>query len=173
MPYPMTSALSHLSGTLVETLNGSSVSRYVHGPRGIHAQKDASANWEWLLADGLGSVRLVVDNSGSVLESRQYDPYGGAFGTTGTTQTNYGFTGEQRAGNTELMYLRARYYATNSGAFVSSDLLESVNRYAYASGNPVNRVDLNGLQDFGVDCPVIFVDGIPLQLCGLPIGGKS
>jgi hypothetical protein len=63
-----------------------------------------------LVQDGLGSVRGVVDNSVSVLESRNYDPYGESFGATGSSQTAYGFTGEPTDDN-GLLYLRAlRFY---------------------------------------------------------------
>ena len=36
------------------------ITRNVHTPPGIHAHKDASGAWEWMVQDGLGSVREVV-----------------------------------------------------------------------------------------------------------------
>ncbi|MBA3867525.1 MAG: hypothetical protein H0X30_00070 [Anaerolineae bacterium] len=171
-----------LAQTLAETLNGTAVTRFVHGPHGIHAQKDATNNWEWMLQDGLGSVRVVVDNNGNVLESRQYDPYGGGFGTTGTNQTSYNFTGEQQAGNTELLYLRARYYATNGGAFASLDPFEgtactpmSLNRYMYVQGNVTNDAVgelINGYNYVGGN-PVNLLDpsGMSVQLSQLLSSG--
>ncbi|MEO8391666.1 MAG: RHS repeat-associated core domain-containing protein, partial [Chloroflexota bacterium] len=162
--------------TVLQATQGANTTRYVHAPRGIHAQRDASGNWEWMLQDGLGSVRGVVDNSVNPLESRLYEPYGVPFGTSGTSQTNYGFTGEMTDAN-NLLYLRARYYAPSLGVFTGLDPMEnrnryqyvsgnpvngavgellSLNRYAYANGNPVNLVDPSGMQaclaDF--DCPV-------------------
>ena len=53
-------------------------------PRGIHAHTGFRRNWQWIVQDGLGSVREVLDNSVGVLESQNYDPYGNAFGATGT-----------------------------------------------------------------------------------------
>jgi RHS repeat-associated protein len=125
----------------------------VHGPEGIHAQKDATNNWEWMIQDGLGSVRMVVDADGDVLETRVYDPYGSTIGTlgAGTTQTNYGFTGEQKSDMTDLLYLRSRYYSTSGGVFTALDPFEgmweepmSINGYSYVHGNPVNFVDPSG-----------------------------
>ncbi|MEZ4672131.1 MAG: DUF1308 domain-containing protein [Anaerolineae bacterium] len=125
---------------------GANVTRHIHGLRGIHAHKDAANNWEHPLQDGLGSVREVVDNSVAVLESRNYDPFGTGFGNTGTSQTNYGFTGELVDGG-GLLDLRARRYAPGVGVFASLDPLETPNRYAYVSGNPINRTDPSGLFD--------------------------
>ena len=82
-----------LAVVLSET-TGANTMRYVHSPRGIHAHKDTGGNWEWMVQDGLGSVREVVDNSVGVLWSTNYDGFGNPFGAVGTAQTNYGFTGE-------------------------------------------------------------------------------
>jgi len=38
------------------------MARMVHTPFGLLAQEDNAGNWEWMLGDGLGSVRSVVDN---------------------------------------------------------------------------------------------------------------
>ena len=151
---------------------GSNTVRYAHGPKGIHAQKDASGNWEWMLQDGLGSVRQAADNSNNVLWNGSYEPYGVPFGISGTSSTMYGFTGEPTDAN-NLLYLRARYYAPSLGVFTGRDPFEgfwqrpmslngyswvegnvpndavgellSLNGYAYANGNPVNLVDPNGM----------------------------
>ncbi|HVU10244.1 MAG TPA: RHS repeat-associated core domain-containing protein, partial [Phototrophicaceae bacterium] len=114
--------------TVLQATQGANTTSYVHAPRGIHGQKDASGNWEWMLQDGLGSVRSVVDSSLNPLESRLYEPYGVPFGTSGTSQTSYGFTGEMTDAN-NLLYLRARYYAPSLGVFTAQDYVESVNRY--------------------------------------------
>jgi hypothetical protein len=46
-----------------------------------------------------------------------------------------------------LQYHRARYYDPALGIWTAQDFLETPNRYMYASANPINRVDLNGLKD--------------------------
>jgi RHS repeat-associated protein len=87
---------------------------------------------------GLGQVR------GNWLEQipptiAQYPPYSG-----------YGYTGEWEDDN-GLVYLRARYYNHEQGRFISHDPVEgsmnlpiSLNRYAYADNNPVNKTDPSG-----------------------------
>jgi RHS repeat-associated protein len=140
---------------------------YIHSPRGIHAQETMSG-WEWMVQDGLGSVRGVVDNSVGVLESRNYDPYGELFGATGSSQTVYGFTGEPMDDN-GLLHLRARYYNPAAGVFTALDPFEgmwhepmSINGYSYVHGNPLNRIDPSGMQVCvpGVDCPIMTPDDI-------------
>jgi RHS repeat-associated protein len=130
---------------------GANTERYVHGPMGIHAQQDNAGAWDWVVQDGLGSVRGVVDNTLAVQESRMYDPYGNPFGVVGTNQTVYGFTGEQTDEN-KLLHLRKRYMNPALGAFVSLDPFEgatcrpmSLNGYSWVEGNPINSTDPSGM----------------------------
>jgi hypothetical protein len=102
---------------------GTNTTRYVHGLRGIHAQKDSANNWEHMLTDGLGSVRGVVDTNANVLWSANLDPYGNPFSTVGTAQTNYGFTGEYGLPG-GLLHLRSRNYHPALGVFTALDPFE-------------------------------------------------
>jgi len=139
-----------------------STTYYVHGPRGILAQKDPSQNWEWMMQDGLGSVRSVVNNSSGVEWSGSPDPFGNYFGEAGTRQTPYGFTGEYTDPITGMVHLRARDYHPALGVFPALDPLETFNRYSYVQGNPINRSDPSGMTDVVVDepeVPAILVSG--------------
>lgn len=131
---------------VLSATQGANVNRYVHGPRGIHAQKDSAGAWEWMAQDGLGSVRSIVDNGSNLLWSTNYDPFGNGLGTIGTPQTNYGFTGELVDGG-GLLDLRARRYNTGIGIFASLDPFEglrdramSLNGYSWVEGNTPNAV---------------------------------
>ena len=71
--------------------------------------------------------------------------------TTGTTTNNYLFTGEQLDPNSNLYYLRARYYDPEVGRFNSRDPFAgslsdpvSLHKYLYAQNNPVFYVDPTG-----------------------------
>jgi RHS repeat-associated protein len=63
----------------------------------------------------------------------------------GASVNHWLFTGEQHDADSELYYLRARYYDPESGRFLSRDPLPGGQPYAYAGGNPINRVDPSGL----------------------------
>jgi len=85
------------------------------------------------------------------LDWGQASTYGEVLGPTGTSQTEYGFTGEPTDGN-GLVYLRARYYAPALGTFTGLDPLEggmdssgSLNRYTWVDGNVPNRADPSGM----------------------------
>jgi len=91
----------------------------------------------------------------------------GAFGEvrakSGTLSTSFLFTGEQFDAKARLWeglyYLRARYYDSETGRFLTQDPFggfvispQSLNRYPYAVNDPVNLVDpwgLCGFRSFG------------------------
>ncbi len=131
---------------------GANVTRQVHSPFGLHTVQEPTGDWRWMVPDALTTVRGTVDSGAAVLESRLYDPYGSVISTTGTSQTDFGFTGEPTDSGDGLVYLRARYYNPTIGQFFGLDPLEgnmgnplSLNRYAYVVDDPVNRRDPSGL----------------------------
>lgn len=66
---------------VLATTTDAATTRYVHNPLGgILSQHDAAGAWHWALVDGLGSVRGMVDEAGSVT-------------------LPFAFTGEPRDGN--------------------------------------------------------------------------
>ena len=155
-----------LAVVLQETID-SNVNRFIHGPRGIHAQQDNSGDWFWPMQDGLGSVRSVVDDVLAVQGIQHYEPYGTPYGEQRSLGMPFGFTGEPMDDD-GLVYLRIRYINPTLGQFMSQDYLEALNRYVYTSGNPVNLVDRNGLQDAlpFANCQWMRgLDGIPYFNC--------
>ena len=48
---------------------GATTDRFIHGPRGLHAQQDAAGTWTHPLQDGLGSVRGTVDEALAAVEA--------------------------------------------------------------------------------------------------------
>ncbi|MCC6615500.1 MAG: hypothetical protein IT320_18650 [Anaerolineae bacterium] len=146
-----------LSVVLTAT-TGANTDRYVHGPRGIHAQRDTADNWEWMVQDGLGSVRGVADNTGAVQWSGSYADYGTPYDEVGTPQTMYGFTGEP-TNETGLVHLRARDYNPALGIFTALDLFEgmactpmTLNGYSWVAGNTPNATDASGRCYQATDC---------------------
>jgi RHS repeat-associated protein len=106
----------------------------------------------YLAADALGSVRGIVDSSGTLAATTSYDAWGNpltAGGLTGSTPFGYagGYTDA-----TGLIYLVNRYYDPGTGQFLSEDpaVSQTGQPYAYAGGNPVNATDPNGLWELAL-----------------------
>ena len=122
---------------------------YLQGARGPECVRDeTSGTVRWYMTDGLGSVLGEVLPSGAVDGKRKLDVYGVDRGKTGTLKSSQGFVGSlghQTDDSTGLVYMRARYYDSNTGRFVSEDPgREGSNWFTYGAGNPVNNIDANG-----------------------------
>jgi RHS repeat-associated protein len=126
----------------------------------------SAANLQWLIADQLGTPRMIADTTGSLAGIRRHDylPFGEElFAGTGNRTPQQGyvvdgvrqqFTQYERDTETNLDYAQARYYASVQGRFISTDPLlasgrplnpKTWNRYAYALNNPLRFVDPDGL----------------------------
>jgi len=51
--------------------------------------------WEYLLPDGLGSVRQIVNASSYLIRTQDYEPYGSLLSGNGSSRSVYGFSGEE------------------------------------------------------------------------------
>jgi hypothetical protein len=65
---------------------------YVYGVGRI--AQVAGTGTEYFLGDALGSVRQMMNASGSITYARAYDPYGVVTSTSGSSQSAYAFAGE-------------------------------------------------------------------------------
>ncbi len=127
----------------------------------------------WLVADRLGTPRMIVAKSGTLAGIKRHDylPFGeelsAGIGGRTTTQGYTGdsvrqkFTGYEADGETGLNFAQARYQSSVQGRFTSVDPLtasanvanpQSFNRYSYVENNPLNSIDPTGmmLSDIGV-----------------------
>jgi len=123
----------------------------------------------WLVADHLGTPRMVVNKSGTLAGVKRHDylPFGEELGLiSGRTEVmgysaidnvRQKFTQKERDNETGLDYFGARYFASMLGRFTSTDpLLSSAtiydpqtwNRYAYVLNNPLRYIDPLGLYEW-------------------------
>jgi len=108
---------------------------------------------QWYLTDALGSVYVLTDNNGNVVEAYHYSIYGSpkVYAPDGTPRalTNYDnrilFTSREYIWQLHLYYYRFRWYNPCPGRFLQRDPLSWMN-YAYCAGNPVRYIDPTGLQ---------------------------
>ncbi|MBI3242750.1 MAG: hypothetical protein HYZ49_10705 [Chloroflexi bacterium] len=98
------------------------------------------------LGDALGSVRQLADATGEVTLARSFEPFGSPLTSVGAGSSVFAFTGEQFDGATGLTFLRARFYASATGRFLTKDPSRAeTNLYVYAAASPVLFTDPSGL----------------------------
>jgi RHS repeat-associated protein len=125
------------------------------------------------VTDALGSVRALTDATGAVTDRFTYDAYGSLLRHTGTTASSVLFAGQWYDPVTGLINLRARQYDPALGRFISVDPArpargdtQSLDRYTYTRGNPVDRTDPSGRQDLGDLAAAIAITGILASIGG-------
>ena len=103
------------------------------------------------LADLHSGVRQIVTPAGVLEQTTVYDAFGRVLIQSGLLESPYQYRSEVRDSLTGLDYLRARYYESETGRFLSRDPLAgqitnplTQNSYLYVIADPVNRVDPTG-----------------------------
>lgn len=107
-------------------------------------------SYYFYVTDQLGSIRKLISNN-DIVGDYYYDEYGKRFCSNpygcGNTSA-LGFTGQYTDDESNLLYMRARYYDPSTQQFLTRDPLgaSAGQPYAYADRNPVNYTDPSGLQ---------------------------
>ena len=120
---------------------------YVYGPGGLPIEQiSAEEEVGYLHHDQLGSTRMLTDATGETSASFTYETYGAIASHIGSASTRLGFAGQYTDPDSDLQYLRARFYDPETGQFLTRDPLVAITGqpYAYAFDNPINRVDPSG-----------------------------
>jgi RHS repeat-associated protein len=115
--------------------------------------------------DHLGTPRLVTSGEGAWLRANDPEPFGAEpWWRLPQDTSRMQLTGHERDAHDptrswdDVYYMHARYYNPNIARFLSVDpgrdtnpkVPQSWNLYAYTRGNPLNRVDPNGLTDIHI-----------------------
>jgi RHS repeat-associated protein len=134
----------------------------------------AAPDLKYLHHDHIGSVDVITNESGSVLERDSFDAWGYRR-TTNNWQTplpipgpvpsnlrsivSRGFTGHEELDDLGLVHMNGRIYDPGIGRFLSADpfvqapmVTQNFNRYSYVLNNPLSFTDPSGfnfLNDFG------------------------
>jgi RHS repeat-associated protein len=122
---------------------------YVYGI-GLIGSQDGSGNYSVYHYDYRGSTTAITDINGTVTDRYYYGAYGNLESHTGTSTTPFLYNGRDgvMSDSNGLYYLRARYYSPELMRFINADTVKgtiisnkTLNRYAYANGNPVSLID--------------------------------
>ncbi len=101
------------------------------------------------VADALGSIIALTDDSGVVQTTYTYDPFGNVTVSGETSDNPFQFVGKENDG-TGLMHEGFRYYSYELQRYISQDPIGlaggDVNFYARVGNNAVNYVDPLGLE---------------------------
>lgn len=123
-----------------------------------------SAATRYITTDHLGSTRVITDGSRTVVECKDYLPFGDEIIASSQNGRNgiscYGadlvrqkFTGKERDTESRLDFFGARYFSWGSGRFQSPDAPfadqnpqdpQSWNLYVYVRNNPLAYIDPSG-----------------------------
>jgi RHS repeat-associated protein len=131
------------------------------------AEAGGAGGIHWLIADHLGTPRMVIDQTGDLANMKRHDylPFGeelvaptsgrsAAQGYAGGDGVRQQFTSKERDLEIGLDYSLARYYSPTQGRFTSTDPLTSSgkpsnpqtwNRYGYCLNQPLVLIDPDGL----------------------------
>ncbi|MFQ4138137.1 peroxidase family protein [Nodosilinea sp. PGN35] len=129
---------------------GNLTHRYFHGPQIDQVlAEETVGQTRWALGDHQGSVRDVINNTGTVLNHTTYDSFGKVTGESNPAlDFRFGYTGRELDEESGLMQYRARYYDPAVGTFVGEDPLGfeagDANLYRYVFNSPTNFTDPDG-----------------------------
>jgi RHS repeat-associated protein len=166
--YTDTTLATGQNGTLVRRIHITELRlRATSGIGGSGGSASTSVQIHWLVADQLGTPRMIFDQSGSLANVSRHDylPFGEElFAGTGGRLTTMGYTNAdgarqkftqyERDNETGLDYAHARYYGSSLGRFTSPDPMtasaqggipQSWNRYSYCINSPLVLTDPSGL----------------------------
>jgi len=130
------------------------------------------ATLNYFVTDHLGSITVITDGSGNVLQRLSYDAWGKRRNADGSALNctaglaspggvNRGFTGQEMIDGVCLINFNARIYDPSIGRFMSADPIvgdetvpQELNRYSYVLNDPLSLTDPSGM--CGIFC--IFKD---------------
>ena len=138
-----------ISQTLIKKDSNGNQTYYIYG-LGLIGQEEFAGEYKSYHYDMRGSTTAISDMDGKVTDRVEYARYGEKIMHAGNTLTPFLFNGRDgvMTDNNGLYYMRARYYNLVIKRFINQDIVHgsisdgrTLNRYAYANGNPVSNID--------------------------------
>ncbi|MHB8770119.1 MAG: C1 family peptidase [Syntrophales bacterium] len=147
---------------------GTVITRYIHGP-GIDEPLTMERNGElyYYHADDLGSIIVLTNSTGTVVQSYRYDAFGNILNGMPTVVQPYTYAAREYDPETGLYFYRARYYDPKAGRFITKDPIGfagGINVYAYVNNNPVRYIDPMGLYNEDVHLYDTFHIGVSVGI---------
>ena len=125
-----------------EEETGDSLNTYTYDVTGISSAV-IDGVYRTYMKDTHGSVVGYYNASGERMKQYDYDAFGNRL--EGSDPDPFGYCGEYYDSESGNIYLRARYYNSETGRFISEEpAKDGVNWYVYCGGDPVMKVDPSG-----------------------------
>ena len=125
--------------------------RYIRGNDLVYADKGENTEKTYYVTDMHGNVVQLLDESGNVTKTYEYDSFGNEIKPEKKDENPYRYCGEYYDKETEEIYLRARYYQPSVGRFITRDTYTgesdeslSLHLYTYCENDSVNAWDPSG-----------------------------
>ena len=136
--------------------SGSLEMRYLNGPTGdlvdtVIARESAGGTVAWYLPDRLGTIRDLINNSGSIIDHVDYSAFGTVLDESDPSNGDrmMGFAGMERDTVTGLNLAVYRVQDPGTGRWTSQDPLSfaagDADLYRYVSNGPTDADDPSGL----------------------------
>lgn len=139
---------------LVTDAAGNNPDEYIFFEGKRIARRKSDGAIQYYFADHLGTSRIVVNATGTILDDSDFYPFGGERVITSSSGNKFKFTGKERDDESGLDFFGARYYASSLGRFMGPDPLgvlkklhenpQDLNLYTYTINNPMRFVDPDG-----------------------------
>ena len=142
------------------TSSGSLATRYLNGPAGdlidtVLARESANGTVAWYLPDRLGTIRDLINNSGSIIDHVDYSAFGTVLDESSPSNGDrmMGFAGMERDTVTGLNLAVERVENAGTARWLSKDPLGfkagDLNLYRYVDNRPTNLIDPTGRDVWG------------------------
>ncbi len=140
---------------VMEATPGKSIKEYFYLGSNLVGTRSVSANvptYKYYHFNPIASTVAQTDSS-KVVTQEHYNAYGGELlpNTNFTSNIDVRFAGHVSDDETNLVYMKGRYFDPSIGRFITPDpedfsptKTQSFNKYAYANNNPLKFVDPNG-----------------------------
>jgi RHS repeat-associated protein len=128
---------------LIEEVNSSCavVARYAQ--QGLNIDEPLAmlrgATTSYYQVDGLKTVTSLSSSAGALAQTYTFDSFGKQTGSSGSLTNPFQYSGREFDTETNLFFLRARYYDPAIGRFLSEDPISfkgGMNFYGYIRNNP-------------------------------------
>jgi len=135
--------------TQIRNSSGTYDFTYIYDGSILVARINPDGSKHYFHDDHLGSVSLITNQSGAIIEQTFFEPFGSVM--AGGTAEDKLYTGQFSDELTNQYYYGARYYIHSRGQFGQPDSVianvydpQSLNRYSYVLNNPYKYIDPTG-----------------------------